>query len=221
MERRASLLLSAPAVTAALLVATPASADDLKPDSGAGQIDGISDGISELSLESIFVLGFDERGAANDFRMSLIVGPTFRYFFARNAVLGFNGAFLYKVADGQVSSSDLGGALTVHIGYMLSLGNGMFLKPLFGLGGFYAQRGFPVNVGGVTQHASTASYGGLLRPGLDLVFYSGSHFNFFVGPEFMISLGGSSETVVSGVKINGEFFTSVDGGFNAGVSYVF
>lgn len=224
MKSRAFLpaLVSVPAAALPLLLARPAAADELSAGAGdAGQITAINAGVSELSLETIFVLGYDERGKSNDFRMSLITGPTYRIFIAKNAVLGFNLSFLYKDAKGQVASSDLGGAFTAHIGYMLSISQGMFLKPLVGLGGFYAQRKVPVVIDGAEQNAATSSYGAIVRPGFDLVFYSSSRFNLFAGPEFLISLGGSDSTVVGGVKVNGEFFVSIDGGFNVGLSYVF
>jgi hypothetical protein len=226
MKRGAFLALCLPAIAVPLLFAREAAADALQPGSGsAGQITDVSAGVSELSLESIFVLGYDERGDINgdikNFRSSVLVGPSFRYFIANNAVLGFNVSFLYKDANGQVSSSDLGGSLNVSIGYLLALSGGMFLKPLVGVGGLYAQRSEPVLIDGREEKASPSVWGGIVRPGLDLVFYSSSRFNLFAGPEFIVSFGESTSTQVGNTKIDGAFFLSIDGGFNVGLSYVF
>jgi hypothetical protein len=221
MRQRAFLLLAAPAAVT-LLLARTASADELNPGSGsAGQITAVNGGVAEMSLENIFVLGYDEYESIKNFRMTLLVGPSFRYFVAQNAVLGFNLSFLYKAQDGQVSSSDLGGVLQVNIGYLLPLSGGMFLKPLFGAGGFFGQRTSQVEIAGTSNRYASSVYGGIFRGGLEMVFYSSNRFNLFAGPEVYLSLGSSSTEVVAGTKVDGKFFLSVDGGLNVGLSYVF
>lgn len=210
------------AAATCLAIAGPTFADELKPGSGnAGQITAVQSGVAELSLEDIFVFAYDERGDIKDFRTSLFVGPTFRYFVAQNAVLGFNVSFLYKSSDGLVSSSDLGGMLNVTLGYLLPLSGSMFIKPLIGAGGFYGQRTSKVMISGSNTDVTAPIYGGMFRGGLNMVFYSSVRFNLFAGPEFLVSLGSTNETVVAGTRVNGQFFVSVDGGLNVGLSYVF
>jgi hypothetical protein len=222
MSTRALLLFAAPAAATCLLLARPAAADELNPGAGsAGQVTAVNAGVSELALENIFVLGYDQREDTKSFRMSLLVGPTFRYFVARNSVLGFNASLLYKLQDGQVSTSDLGGVLNATLGYLLSLSGGMFLKPLLGVGAFFGQRKATILVGGTAADIEASLYGVVLRGGVDMIFYSSSRFNLFAGPEAILSLGDTGDVTVGGTAVEGRFFMSVDGGFNVGVSYVF
>lgn len=219
MRPRSFLLIAAAVLAAALAFAAPAAADELNPGSGdAGQITSVNSGVTEMSLENIFVLGFDKRGDVENFRMSLFVGPTVRYFVARNAVLGVNVSFFYKVEDGQQSRSDLGGLFSLHIGYMLNLSGGMFLKPLIGAGAFYGERKQEIPGAGTV---TSSIFGGIIRGGMPIFFYSNSRVNLFAGPEAIISLGGSTSQIVAGVEVEGDFFATIDGGFNVGISYVF
>ena len=208
---------------ASLFLSRAARADELVPTPTQQDkaITSIAQGIKEISPESIFVLGFDKRGDADDFRMTLLVGGSFRYFVGRNTALGFNLSFLYKNTDGQAVSSDIGGVLGVNLGYYASLGGGMFFKPLIGVGGFYARHVSSRVVAGVLTEVPASSFGGIVRPGFNFVFYSSPRFNMYAGPEVMLSIGGSSSEEVSGVQIGNEFLFSVDGGFNFGISYVF
>lgn len=216
------LRCAAPAVATCLLLARGASADELNPGAGdAGQITAVNPGVTELSLENIFVLGYDESGDAKAFRMTLLVGPTLRYFITRNGVLGFNVSLLYKATDGQTSASDLGGVVSTHLGYLLNISGGMFFKPIVGVGGFFGRREVEVPIGGTPTVVTSQIYGAVLRAGLDMVFYSSSRFNLFAGPEAILSLGTSSTENVAGTTVEGQFFMSIDGGFNVGLSYVF
>lgn len=106
--------------------------------------------------------------------------------------------------------TDIGGVGTVSAGYYASLGRGMFLKPSIGVGGFYGNR----TVGKDPGALRSSIFGGTGRTGLGLVFYPSARFNVHAGPEAVASFGKSS----SGV---GEGFSSVDAGFNVGLSYVF
>jgi hypothetical protein len=199
-----------------LLLPAPARADTLYPGSNsAGVITLLSRGVKEIGIESILVVGYDKAGDVSTLRASALAGPTFRYFVANNVSLALNGSVLYKTSStsGTPGQSDIGGLGTLTVGYYASLGGGMFIEPLLGVGGFYARRTVGDDPGAIRSDI----YGGTGRVGLELVFYPSSRFSLRAGPEAVASFGKSSSTA----QAVGATFVSVDAGFGVGLSYVF
>jgi hypothetical protein len=199
-----------------LLKAAPARADMLYPGANsAGVITVLGRGVKEIGVESMLVVGYDKAGDASTLRASALAGPTFRYFVANNLSLALNGSVLYKQSStsGSPGQSDIGGLGTITAGYYASLGGGMFIEPLLGVGGFYARRTIGSDPGAIRADI----FGGTGRAGLGLVFFPSSRFSLRAGPEAVASFGKSSSSAQAG----GGTFASVDGGFGVGMSYVF
>jgi hypothetical protein len=196
-----------------MILPAPALADTLE--SGAdnsGTITRIGKGVKELGFDSMLVVGYDKTGEASSLKATLLAGPTFRYFIRDNLSLAVNGSFLFKSASaGDLGGqTDIGGLGTISAGYYASLGRGMFLEPLIGVGGFFGNR----TIGKDPAALRSSIFGGTGRAGLGLVFYPSSHFNLHAGPEAVVSFGKSSAGT-------GEGFLSMDAGFNVGMTYVF
>ena len=183
---------------------------------GNGGITGLSAGLKQLSFESLYLLNFDRSGEQSNFRVSFVGGGTFDIFLKRNFHLGINASFVAKRAtlgDGQ--STDAGALLTVGVGYSAPIGGGLFVRPGIALGGFVGSRS--TDIGSGDADVNGLIYGGAVRAGLNLVFYSGRHFKVHACPEAIVQIGGHSRDDGGG----SEFFVSVDSGFVVGISYVF
>jgi hypothetical protein len=171
-----------------------------------------------MSLEMMIVASVDKTGGANkssSTRISAVGGPVFRYFIIDNLALSLNVGGFFKSSDDVTKTSDVGGVGTVGANYYARLGGGMFLFPGLGVGGFFGGRN-----AGVDPNVARSSIAGFAaRAGLGLAFYASSRFNLFARPEALILIGSSK---LKGVQ-NAESapFTSVDVGFNVGLSYVF
>lgn len=202
-----------------VLLPAPALADTLYPGANSsGVITSLSAGVKELGVESTLLVGYDKNADVSSLRASLIAGPTFRYFLKNNLSLAVNASFLFKQASAGVSGAttkqlDLGGLGTVTVAYHASLGGGMFISPLIGVGGFYANRTIGEDPGAIRS----SIFGGTGRAGLELVFYPSTRFSLRAGPGAIASFGKSS----SDTKASSGTFLSVDAGFNVGASYVF
>jgi hypothetical protein len=202
---------------AALLVAlapAPALADTLYPGGGSsGFITRLGKGVKEIGLDSMLVVGYDKTGDASALRVSLLTGPTFRYFVVDNLSLAVNASFLLKDASAGDAAKqlDIGGMGTLSAGYYASIGGGMFIEPVVGVGGFYGGRTTGSDPGAVR----TNIFGGTGTVGLAFAFYPYARFSVRAGPQAVVSFGRSSGDGA------GAGFLSTDAGFNVGLSYVF
>ncbi|MFT3770385.1 MAG: hypothetical protein QM820_33575 [Minicystis sp.] len=197
-----------------VLLPAPALADTLYPGSNSsGFITRLGKGVKEIGLDSMLVVGYDKAGGASSLRASLLTGPTFRYLVIDNLSIAVNASFLMKHASGAGSASqfDIGGMGTVSAGYNASLGGGMFIEPVLGVGGFYGRRTTGSDPGAVR----TSIFGGTGSLGLMLAFYPSGHFSVRAGPQAVVSFGRSKGDA------GGETFLSTDAGFSVGLSYVF
>lgn len=207
---------------------------------GANGVSEVGAGVKEIGLESMFVLSSKgkaetQAGAKDDTsatRVSLLGGLFFHYFVADNLYLTGNVGALYRsdsasVAGTTVSKASSVGFLgTVGAGYLLRLGGGMFLAPAFGVGGYSLNTDTTskLTVGGSTTDVTVSSgEGGLAaRVELGFVFYSSAKFNLFARPQALILLGTSKlKNQPAGTPDNSSKSTTIDGGFDVGVSFVF
>ncbi len=221
---------------AALAAVTPARADRLQPGSASrGVISEIGKGVKELSLETQIVFRSQtdkgQNGPDTTSRSLALVGaPVFRYFLVDNLNLALHAGGFYrsastKTGDLESKASEAGFLGTVTASYYLSLGGGMFLAPLVG-GGFFAgsrEAESPGPAGALVSRASVS--GGVARAGLGLVFYSSPRFNLFARPEALIYFGSAkpkADQLPAGApEPPTQKFTTIDGGFTCGLSYVF
>jgi hypothetical protein len=200
------------AILLVLLAPTPALADTLySGSSSSGFITRLGKGVKEIGLDSMLVVGYDKTGDASALRVSLLTGPTFRYFIIDNLSLAFNASFLLKDASagGAAAQLDVGGVGSVSAGYNLSVGGGMFIEPVLGVGGFYGSRKVGADPGAIRSNI----FGGTGTLGLAFAFYPYSRFSVRAGPQAVASFGRSSGS--------GAGFFSMDAGFSVGFSYVF
>ncbi len=247
-----------PVLALGALVCAPslAHADTLSPGSGSyGSITRIGRGVKELSLETgvTFSQRTDkEKGIlpqTSSTSFALLGGAVFRYFVADNVMVGLHaGGFFRSVADKQHAlsttvngaqvtsaeaerkSSEAGFLGTLTASYYASLGGGLFIAPLVGVGGFAGTSSATVTTSGVDSTDKASIAGVALRGGLGLVFYASSRFNLFARPEANIYIGSSkpksdagatSGTSGSTTAPESRGFTRIDGGFTCGLSYVF
>lgn len=236
--KRYFLLLAA----GSLFVALPARADRIGPGSNSvGSVTQIGKGVKELSLETQVVFnsttnkGQVPEADTTNSNLSLMGAAIFRYFVIDNLSVGVHAGGFFKKAgvetggNAEASAKDLGFIGTVSAAYYAPLGGGMFVSPTVG-GGFFAGsrevRTPPATAGGSDLVLRYSISGPVVRAGLGLVFYSSPRFNLFARPEAVIYLGSSKqkdEQLPAGVTVDPETrkFTTIDGGFTCGLSYVF
>jgi hypothetical protein len=233
--------VSALVVTSA--IATGAHADRVGPGShSVGSVTQIGAGVKELSLETDIGFHSDTTKGATDGEpdttvsgLSLVGAGVFRYFVSDNLALGIHAGGFYrsngtKSGDAETKQNDAGFIGSVTLAYYASLGGGMFIAPLVG-GGFFAGSredtitGVAAVTGAPTTFTNRASVsGGIVRAGLGIVFYSSGSFNVFARPEALIWIGSAkpkNDGVVSASAPDSRKFTTIDGGFTCGLSYVF
>lgn len=193
--------------------------------------------MKELSVETQIVFHSDTTKGATDqdpsttvSGLALVGSGVFRYFVADNVALGINAGGFYrsngtKSGDNEAKQSDAGFIGSASLAYYASLGGGMFIAPLVG-GGFFAGSREETLTGAtsVTNRASVS--GGVVRAGLGIVFYSSGSFNVFARPEALVWIGSAKPktdvaTPAGSVELPTRKFTTVDGGFTCGLSYVF
>jgi len=229
----------------AVLVSTSAHADRIGPGANSvGSVTVIGKGVKELSLETQFVFASNTTAGATTAgvkapddkttQVSLVGAAVFRYFVIDNLDIDLHVGGFFKSASskstGEVKTSDAGFLGTVGAAFHASVGGGMFIAPGFGVGGFAGSRENVVDSGVAGTKAVTTRYsisGLALRANLGLVFYSSPHFNLFARPEAIIYIGSAKQkddgTAPAGTTVDTEAkkFTSIDGGFTCGLSYVF
>lgn len=223
-----------------LLVPASAHADSLEPGSNsAGKITHISKGVKELGVElgmgiaSDTVKGTGTNPDRSTMRLSLVGAPVFRYFVVDNVALGLHLGGIYrsstaKSGDEETKVTDTGFIGTVTAAYYASLGGGMFVAPTIGGGGFYGNRETktPTLVNGQPVVMRDTLSGGVVRAGIGLAFYPSSRFNLFARPEAIVYIGSAKpkqEATATGTtaSTDSQKFTSIDGGFTCGMSYIF
>ncbi len=214
---RKSTWLLIPTTLSVLLLSSPAQSYELGAGSGSGGVvTSLGKGLKELGFESMYVLHYDKAGESDSFRGTFIGGGTFRYYMIRNLSLGINANFLYrKVSSGDNSAGDLGFLGTVNVAYNASLGGGLFIRPLLGVGGSFAKRTATV---GTQDPARASVFGGAGRVGLGLAFYASRRFKLHAGPEALLHFGKSKPDTEG---FDAESFFAIDGAFNVGLTYVF
>lgn len=228
-------------VLSAALVTSSAMADTLSAGGNSvGSITRISKGVKELSLEMNVVFKSDtvkgKEGAPDttNSQLALVGAPVFRYFLIDNLALGLHVGGFYKSAssksgDIENKTTDTGFLGTLTAAYYAGLGGGMFIAPMVGGGGFFGNREIsspgPTAGGPLVVNRATLS-GAAVRAGLGFVFYSSARFNLFARPEAIIYLGSSkpkeeANTTPTTTDTSSTGFTSIDGGFTCGFSYIF
>ena len=228
------------AALCAAFVTSSAQADTLSSGGNSiGSITRISKGVKELGLEmnvvfkSDTVKGKDQQPDTTNSQLALVGAPVFRYFIIDNLALGLHLGGFYKSAssktgDVENKTSDVGFLGTLTAAYYAGLGGGMFVAPMVGGGGFFGNRetSSPDPAGSgkpIVQRASLS--GAAVRAGIGLVFYSSPRFNLFARPEAIIYLGSSKPkeeaNTTTPVDTSSRGFTSIDGGFTCGFSYIF
>lgn len=232
--------LASISVGTALLVSHAAHADRIGPGgNSSGVVTVIGKGVKELSLETQIVFnstttkGKEPQPDTTNSNLSLMGAGIFRYFLVDNLSLGVHlGGFFKKAGsktgDSEVSANDAGFIGSVTAAYYISVGGGMFVSPTVG-GGFFAGSRELKSPGVAGQPDTVLRYsisGPVLRAGLGLVFYSSARFNLFARPEAVIYLGSAkqkNEALPAGVTADPDAkkFTTIDGGFTCGLSYVF
>jgi hypothetical protein len=227
--------------TAGLLAAGTAHADRIYPGgNSSGSVTQIGAGVKELSLETQVVFHSDTvKGKApapdtTTSSLTLMGAPIFRYFVIDNLSIGLHAGGFFrkgssKSGDSESSATDAGFLGSVMAAYYVSVGGGMFISPTIG-GGFFAgsrELKTPALQPGQPDLALRYSISGpVVRAGLGLVFYSSARFNLFARPEAIIYLGSAKqkeEQLPAGVVADPEAkkFTTIEGGFTCGLSYVF
>lgn len=237
--RPSCFVLSSLAALAALASSSSARADRLSPGSTSrGVISEIGKGVKELSLETQVVFrsqtdkGQNGNPDTTTTNLALVGSPVFRYFLVDNLNLALHAGGFYrsassKTGDVETKASEAGFLGTVTASYYVSLGGGMFLAPLVG-GGFFAgsrEAETPGLAGAGTLVTRASVSGGVARAGLGLVFYSSPRFNLFARPEALIYFGSAkpkADQLPAGAPEPAtQKFTTIDGGFTCGLSYVF
>ena len=228
-------------VSTGLLVASTAHADRIYPGgNSSGSVTQIGAGVKELSLETQVVFHSDTvKGTApapdtTTSSMTLMGAPIFRYFVIDNLSVGLHAGGFFrkegtKSGDKESSATDAGFIGSVMAAYYVSVGGGMFISPTVGAGFFAGSREIktpPLQAGQGDLVLRYSINGPVIRAGLGLVFYSSARFNLFARPEAVIYLGSAKqkqEQLPAGVTADPEAkkFTTIEGGFTCGLSYVF
>lgn len=231
-------LLLASLVSSTLALTGVASAEKIV--SGANGVSEVGAGVKEVGIESMFVLSSKGKaettaGAKDDtsnMRVSLLGGVFFHYFVADNLYLTGNVGALYRSDSTSVGGASIGKASsvgflgTVGAGFLARLGGGMFLVPAVGVGGYSLNTDTTSKVVvGTSSSDVTVSSGeaGLaVRLELGFVFYSSAKFNLFARPQALVLLGTSKlKNQPAGASDQSSKTTTIDGGFDVGVSLVF
>lgn len=230
--------VAASLASSVVLAGAVASADKIVSDQHG--ITAVGAGVKEIGVESMFVLNSrstaeTKSGAKDDVSatsVSLLGGLVFRYFVADQFYLSVNGGALYRSTTTSVGGSQAGkvgsvGFLgTIGAGYLLKIGGGMFFVPAVGVGGYSLNTDSTtkVTVGTNTSDVtvSTGEAGLAVRVEAGFVFYSSPHFNLFARPQALIMNGTNKlKNPPAGVEQTSTKSTTIDGGFDVGVSYVF
>lgn len=230
----AASLVSLPLV----LAAGAASADKIVSDQHG--ITAVGAGVKEIGLESMFVLSSkssaeSKSGAKDDTSttsVSMLGGLVFRYFLADQFYLSLNAGALYRSANTSVGgasafkASSVGFLGTLGAGYLLKVGGGMFFVPAIGVGGYSLNTDTTSKVTSGTATSdvtvSTGEAGLAVRVELGFVFYASHNFNLFARPQALILSGTNKlKNPPAGVAETSTKTTTIDGGFDVGVSYVF
>ena len=200
---------------AVLCLTSPVFAYDTESSAGSSAgIDRILRGTKQLSLDVIFVIDYSQTGDNSSLRTTVLGGGAFRYFVRNNLAVGIALDAYYKHSStstqtGTSADKEAGGLLLVTLQYFARLGDGFFLRPGFGIGGYTGSHWTPVD--GSASDNSTSVYGGAATVDLGLVLYAKQHVSFHVVPQIIIFAGSNgTDTVVN-----------VDGGFNVGFTYSF
>jgi hypothetical protein len=226
------------AVVPSLFFVSNAHADRIGPGGNSvGSVTVIGAGVKELSLETQIV--FNSTTSKNkepapdttNSNLALMGAGIFRYFVIDNLSIGLHvGGFFKKAGsktgDNEVSANDAGFIGTVNAAYNVSVGGGMFISPTVGAGFFAGSRELrsPPLPGQNGDNVLRYSISGpVVRGGLGLVFYSSARFNLFARPEAIVYLGSAKQKAEANVVADPEAkkYTTIDGGFTCGLSYVF
>jgi hypothetical protein len=225
-------------VSSLLFVNTAAHADRIYPGgNSSGSVTVIGAGVKELSLETQIVFNSttsknkEPAPSTTNSNLALMGAGIFRYFVIDNLSIGLHvGGFFKKAGtktgDSEASANDAGFIGTVTAAYYLSVGGGMFISPTVGAGFFAGSRELrsPPIQGQTGDNVLRYSISGpVVRAGLGLVFYSSARFNLFARPEAIIYLGSAKQKAEGNIVVDPEAkkFTTIDGGFTCGLSYVF
>ncbi len=227
------------AALCAVLVASTAYADTLKPGGGQyGHITRINRGVVELGLDNVLIVrsrsettkpeGGGDETTNKGLEAIFAGGPTFRYFVIDNLSLAVNLNaeldLLKSEIDGNESDESFthfGFLGTVMVDYYLRLGRGMFFKPGIGGGYFFLTGSKDVEVGDKTLKTSVSRSGGVGRVQLGLVFYTSTSFNLKAGVDILARFGKKATETDGTEDTNDVSLFEVDAAWNVGFGYVF
>lgn len=199
-------------------------------------VSAVGAGVKEVGIESMFLLSSSSKaetkaGAKDDTsatRVSLLGGLFFRYFIVDNLYLSGNVGALYRSDGASVGGnsvakiSSVGFLGTIGAGYLARLGGGMFLAPAVGVGGYSLNTDTTTKISTTDVTTSSGEAGLAVRLELGFVFYSSAKFNLFARPQALVLLGTSKlKNQPAGASDQSSKTTTIDGGFDVGVSLVF
>ncbi|MCA9526977.1 MAG: hypothetical protein KC549_11860 [Myxococcales bacterium] len=213
-----------------LLAASPAAAQTVT--GGYGGYQRIARGVFELGLDNLLLVrqGTQKLGSGDDDVSTLEIaytgGLTPRYFIADNFALGLSVGFFVRkqTATTKVGSTETETILADDSGvigflmanYYIRLGNSFFFKPGIGAGGFTGTRSLPV-AGTTDQKVESALAGAAVRADLGFAFFASQHMNLRAGLDFVYRSGSDTPDGAD----EGQDFSTIDGGFNIGIGYLF
>lgn len=213
LERGRFIAPIAAVITAVILTAAPTDshAQSTATSRKYDGINRIAKGVTDIGLDNLWILSFQEQDDASTFRMSLTSGITARRFIKDNIAVGVNvSGFRRQFGE---TETEMGAMASLVANYYARLGSGMFVAPGIGVGGMFGTREQPTMTGLLNE---STVVGGTLSLSLPLAFYAWKTFNVRAGLSMLVAAG-------SATPENGESttFVTVDGGFNVGFGYYF
>ena len=201
----------APLLALALLLPATAHADSLNTRANQrGAYTQINKGVFQLGVDSTLILGYSQEADDSSFMANAIGSGVLRYFVKKNlGVSARLGGVYRKTGDAR----DLGFVGSIWANFFMRLGEGIFFAPGAGLGVMSTQRDLPMSGSTV---ARSSVIGGTAATELMLAVFLNKRFSLTAGPEFLLTIGGTTPEEGDGTS-----FLSFDGGFKVGVAYTY
>jgi hypothetical protein len=191
-----------------LSVATPALADDLRPNrDDYGHVSRIDRGVWTFDAAALGVMSVDQDGDTSVTRMSTDLSIGAHYFVHRNVSVGVSGVLDVDSLGGGTEAITYGATLDAAV--YLRLGLGAFFRPGIAVGALVGNRSVPQQDGTTMLVSQTA---GIVRFELPIAYFASPSWILQAGPQFDVTAGSYAPD---------KTFTRIAGGFAVGIGHAF